>query len=355
MHIYTYWGLKYVPSNSTMVAKEGDLILLDNEVHKVVKVLHRFRNITDLQITNWKGTETRYNLHVTEYKVLVPYDTHKEENEAMSDLLITYNDKEYVLCKIPARVGDLIRTEDKRRAWKVLQKSKEGLVLYNEKEGKQWSATYSEIGPYYTLMPREADTRTPTREELAAVIVNLQKLIDKAFTHIETEDSQEDTGTHKGPTKADLHRSLRDLGAKVQSGYYTTTENEEDLKSIIEDTKEHMKAAKESGKTVNDYRKEENTKRCKLKALTNKFNRLFLKSVIDTDSLQVGKAYLIGGRDMKNVHGLYTGTTFDQRHANFLIVETDRTHRTLTVSAEQLFAEERHIVDIEKQVQQTED
>ncbi len=134
MHIYTYWGLKYVPSNSTMVAKEGDLILLDNEVHKVVKVLHRFRNITDLQITNWKGTETRYNLHVTEYKVLVPYDTHKEENEAMSDLLITYNDKEYVLCKIPARVGTYTH-RGQRRAWKVLQKSKEGLVLYNEKGG----------------------------------------------------------------------------------------------------------------------------------------------------------------------------------------------------------------------------
>ncbi|UNY48947.1 hypothetical protein sp82g_10 [Bacillus phage SP82G] len=157
------------PLTSTVVAKEGDLILLGNEVHKVVKVLHRFRNITDLQITNWKGTETRYNLHVTEYKVLVPYDTHKEENEAMSDLLITYNDKEYVLCKIPARVGDLIRTEDKRRAWEVLQKSKEGLVLYNEKEGKQWSATYSRLEPYYTLVPRDQGTHTPTREELAAV------------------------------------------------------------------------------------------------------------------------------------------------------------------------------------------
>ncbi len=57
------------------------------------------------------------------------------------------------------------------------------------------------------------------------MIVNLQKLIDKAFTRIETEDSQEDTGIHKGPTKADLHRSLRDLDAKVQSGYYTATEN----------------------------------------------------------------------------------------------------------------------------------
>ncbi|AGY46886.1 hypothetical protein CampHawk_209 [Bacillus phage CampHawk] len=354
MHIYTYWGLKYVPSNSTMVAKEGDLILLDNEVHKVVKVLHRFRNITDLQITNWKGTETIYNLHVTEYKVLVPYDTHKEENEAMSDLLITYNNKEYVLCKIPARVGDLIRTEDKR-VWEVLQKSKDGLVLYNEEKGEQRSAVYSEIGSYHVLVPRDQGTHTPTREELAAVIVNLQKLIDKAFTRTETEDSQKDTGIHKGPTKADLHRSLRDLGAKVQSGYHTDTQYEEDLKGVVEDTKKHMKAVKKSGKTVNDYRKEENTKRCKLKALTNKFNRLFLKSVIDTDSLQVGKAYLIGGRDMKNVHGLYTGTTFDQQHANFLIVETDRMHRTLTVSAEQLFAEERHIVDIEKQVEQTED
>ncbi|APZ82248.1 host shutoff protein [Bacillus phage vB_BsuM-Goe2] len=347
MHIYTYWGLKYVPSNSTMVAKEGDLILLDNEVHKVVKVLHRFRNITDLQITNWKGTETRYNLHVTEYKVLVPYDTHKEENEAMSDSLITHNGKDYVLCKIPARVGDLIRTEDKR-VWEVLQKSKDGLVLYNEEKGEQRSAVYSEIGPYHVLVPRDTDTHTPTREELAAVIMNLQKLIDKAFTRTETQDSQEDTGTHKGLglTGTDLHRSLSELDAKVQSGYYTATENEEDVKSEIEATKKHMKAVKESGKTVNDYRKEENTKRCKLKALTNKFNRLFLKSVIDTDSLQVGKAYLIGGRDMKNVHGLYTGTTFDQQHANFLIVETDRMHRTLTVSAEQLFAEERHIVDI---------
>lgn len=351
MHIYTYWGLKYVPSNSTMVAKEGDLILLDSEIHKVVLVLHRFGNIADLRITNWKGTETKYNVHVTEYKVLVPYDTHKEENEAMSDSLITHNGKDYVLCKIPARVGDHIRTEDKR-VWEVLQKSKDGLVLHNEEKGEQRSAVYSEIGSYHTLIPRDTDTHTPTKAELAAVIVNLQKLIDKAFTRTETEDSQEDTGTHKGPTRADLHCSLRDLDAKVQSGYYTATEDTEDLEAEIEDTKKHMKAVKESGKTVNGYRKEENTKRCKLKALTNKFNRLFLKTAIDTDSLQIGKAYLIGGKGMLNVHGLYTGTSHDQQFANFLIVETDRSHRTITVNAEQLFTEERHIVDIEKSIDQ---
>lgn len=348
MHIYTYWGLKYVPSNSTMVAKEGDLILLDGEIHKVVKVLHRFRNITDLLITNWKGTETKYNVHVTEYKVLVPYDTHKEENEAMSDSLITHNGKDYVLCKIPARVGDHIRTEDKR-VWEVLQKNKDGLVLYNEEKGEQRSATYSEIGSYHTLIPRDTDTHTPTKEELAAVIVNLQKLIDKAFTRTETEDSQEDTGTHKGLTSADVCRSIS-LGkseVKVKSEF-----DMEDVRSEIEATKEHMKAMKESGKTVNGYRKEENTKRCKLKALTNKFNRLFLKTVIDTDSLQIGKAYLIGGKGMLNVHGLYTGTSHDQQFANFLIVETDRSHRTITVNAERLFTEERHIVDIEKSIDQ---
>lgn len=348
MHIYTYWGLKYVPSNSTMVAKEGDLILLDGEIHKVVKVLHRFRNITDLLITNWKGTETKYNVHVTEYKVLVPYDTHKEENEAMSDSLITHNGKDYVLCKIPARVGDHIRTEDKR-VWEVLQKSKDGLVLYNEEKGEQRSAVYSEIGSYHTLIPRDTDTHTPTKAELAAVIVNLQKLIDKAFTRTETEDSQEDTGTHKGLTSADVCRSIS-LGkseVKVKSEF-----DMEDVRSEIEATKEHMKAMKESGKTVNGYRKEENTKRCKLKALTNKFNRLFLKTVIDTDSLQIGKAYLIGGKGMLNVHGLYTGTSHDQQFANFLIVETDRSHRTITVNAEQLFTGERHIVDIEKNTDQ---
>ncbi|WCS68651.1 hypothetical protein Goe19_02030 [Bacillus phage vB_BsuM-Goe19] len=342
MHIYTYWGLKYVPSNSTMVAKEGDLILLGNEVHKVVKVLHRFRNITDLQITNWRGTETKYNVHVTEYKVLVPYDTHMEENEAMSDLLITYNGKDYVLCKIPARVGDLIRTEDKRRAWRVLQKSKEGLVLYNEKEGKQWSATYSEIGPYYTLIPRDQGTHTPTREELAAVIVNLQKLIDKAFTRTETEDSQKDTGIHKGPTKADLHRSLGELDAKVQSSYCTATQYEEDLKGVVEDAKEHMKAIKESGKTVNDYRKDAQS------FVKRYFRRKFTKSTIDTDSLQIGKAYLIGGAGIKDIYGLYTGATYDGNFANFLVVETDRSHRTITMSAELLSTGERYIVDLEE-------
>lgn len=345
MHIYTYWGLKYVPSNSTMVAKEGDLILLDNEVHKVVKVLHRFRNITDLQTTNWKGTETRYNLHVTEYKVLVPYDTHKEENEAMSDLLITHSGKDYVLCKIFARVGDLIRTEDKR-VWEVLQKSKDGLVLYNEEKGEQRSAVYSEIGPYHVLVPRDTDTHTPTREELAAVIMNLQKLIDKAFTRTETQDSQEDTGTHKGLglTGTDLYHSLRDLDAKVQSGCYTDTQYEEDLKSVVEDTKEHMKAMKESGKTVNDHRNKEDAQ----SFVKRYFRRKFTKSTIDTDSLQIGKAYLIGGAGLKDIHGLYTGTTYGGNSANFLVIETDDSHRTVTMSAELLSTGEQYIVDLEE-------
>lgn len=349
METYRYGGRTYVPSNSTEVAKEGDIILLDKVVHKVEKILHRFRNITDLQVTNWMGTQTKYNVHVTEYKILIPYDTHKEENEDMLnelDLLITYNGKEYVLCKIPVRVGDHIYTEDKRRVWKVLQKSGGGLVLFNEKEGKQWSATYSEIGPYYTLMPREADTRTPTREELAAVIVNLQKLIDSAFTRTETEDSQEGTGTHKGLglTGTDLHRSLRDLDAKVQSGYHTATENEEDVKSVVEDAKEHMKAMKESGKTVNDYMNKEDAQ----SFVKRYFRRKFTKSTIDTDSLQIGKAYLIGGAGIKDIHGLYTGATYDGNFANFLVVETDRSHRTVTMSAELLSTGERYIVDLEE-------
>lgn len=326
METYKYGGRTYVPHEFIEVAKEGDIILLDGGkdedkgVYKVEKILHQFGNITDLQIANWMGIETKYNVHVGEYRILVPYDTH---SEAMSDLLITYNGKEYVLCKIPARVGDLIRTEDKRRAWKVLQKSKEGLVLYNEREGKQWSATYSEIGPYYTLMPRETDTDTPTKEELTTALVMVQKLANRGAQDLLY-------------TVKEIDNILTRMNVyKAQTIHDHNTLTEEEKEYIIKDAETDMVVQQ-------DLQRKRDTKHKTLKAKAPQF------PTINTEQFQIGKAYLIEGAGMRNVHGLYTGTTCDKKFINFLIVEPNRVHRTLTVNAKQLSTGERHILDLEE-------
>lgn len=339
MDTYRYEGRIYVPHEVIEVAKEGDIILLgegkdeDKGIYKVDKVIHQFGNITDLQllthpqkgsyrIINWMGTETRYNVHSTEYRILVPDDTH---SEAMSDMSITHCGKDYVLCKIPARVGDHIRTEDKR-VWEVLQKDKKGLVLLNGKEGKQWSANYSDIGSYHVLIPRDPDDHTPTKEELTTALVMVQKLADRGaqdllYTVKEIDDVLTNMGVYKARTTHD---------------HNTLTEKEKEY--IIEDAEATMGVQQD----LQRREKERDTKYKTLKTIAPQF------SDIDTEQFQIGKAYLIGGAGMKNVHGLYTGTSPGKLFANFIIVEPNRVHRTLTVNAEQLSTGERHIVDLEE-------
>ncbi|WCS68426.1 hypothetical protein Goe16_02020 [Bacillus phage vB_BsuM-Goe16] len=313
MEAYRYGGRTYVPHEFIEVAKEGDIILLDKVVHRVGKVLHQFRNITDLQLINWMGTQTRYNVHATEYKILVADDTH---SEAMSDMSITHSGKDYVLCKIPARVGDHIRTEDKR-VWEVLQKDKKGLVLLNGKEGKQWSANYSDIGSYHVLIPRDPDDHTPTKGELSTALVVLQKLIDRGSRNLQN-------------IAKEITNVLTSVGV-----HNTLTEKEKEY--IIEDVEATMRVQQDLQR-----REKERDAKCKtLKTIAPQF------SGIDTDYFQIGKAYLIGGAGMMNVHGLCTGVSSDNRFVNFLIVEPNRVHRTLTVNDKQLSTGERHIVDLE--------
>lgn len=327
METYRYEGRTYVPHEFIEVAKEGDIILLDKVVHKVDKVLHRFRNITDLQLINWMGTQIKYNVHITEYMILIPYDTH---SEAISDMSITHCGKDYVLCKIPARVGDHIRTKDKR-VWEVLQKGGKGLVLFNEKEKEQWSANYNDIGSYHVLIPRDPDDHTPTKGELSTTLVVLQKLIDRGSQDLQYIAKEITNVLTNVLTSAGAHK------AQAMHGHDTLTEKEKEY--IIEDAEVTMKVQQEL------LQRKDEERDAKYKTLKTIAPQL---SDIDTEQFQIGKAYLIGGAGMRNVHGLCTGTTYDKKFVNFLIVEPNKVHRTLTVNSKQLSTGERHIVDLEE-------